>query len=303
MNYFLFITLLIMSKSSMAASCCGGGSNLPSLITGDNRAQIGLTLSNASEIGRTNSTGTPTFWNENKDKSTQVASIKGAYLFDNFLQFGVETSLLSKKYVDDKGMNESDSELGDTSLVSAYEFMPETSSSFTNPRGFSFFKLTIPTGTSNFENQNPGLTDVSGKGLWTASLGMAFTKVYRGFDYQVMAEGHHSLERTFIKSDENVSPGPGTSAILAVGYSPSRTMWRFGAALSPHYESKKTITTNSKVITTSEEYYWDSSISASYMVGDYGYTASYVDQTLIGPTKNTTLSRTISISLLRRWKL
>ncbi|MEN0057817.1 MAG: serine protease spb1, partial [Bdellovibrio sp.] len=47
MKAFLFITLSLLSPSTWAASCCGGGFSIPALILGDDKAQWTSTFSSS----------------------------------------------------------------------------------------------------------------------------------------------------------------------------------------------------------------------------------------------------------------
>jgi hypothetical protein len=48
---------------------------------------------------------------------------------------------------------------------------------------------------------------------------------------------------------------------------------------------------------------WDAGLEASYLVADdWSISASYTDQTLLGPAVNTALSRTFSLAIQHRWQ-
>jgi len=296
----LLIVLLLISAKTFAASCCGGGAGLPTLITGDFRAQVGVTLSKASIVARTYESGKPVFYSDNKEYESTTTKMAAGYQFDNFIQLGAETSFVQKSHQENT-VEENEKDIGDTSFSITYEFMPETFYSLWVPRGFVFLKQVIPTGKSNFETQTKTNSDVTGKGFYTTSLGLVFYKIINDFDVLYTVEAHKNFKEEF--SNNTVSSSYGGSTALSMGYSPKQSNFRVGFDISPKYEGKKDISLKTSTISTSSEYYWDTGISASYMLKDFSINGTYTDQTLLGPTKNTTLSRTIALTFQKRWSL
>jgi hypothetical protein len=301
MKLSLVLIILIINFNNFAASCCGGGAGLPTLITGDFRAQIGLSISSSTIIARTYDSNTPVFYNDNKEYKSKTTKLNAAYLFDNYIQIGIDSSYTEKIHKENT-LQEENKNIGDTSLAITNEFLPERFYSRWIPRGFVFFKQTFPTGHSNFETITKTNSDVTGKGVYSSSIGIAFFKIIDNFDVLIMTEAHHNFKQEF-DNNITVKDSNGLSAALSIGHSPKKSNFRYGLDIAPFYESKKEIINNTTITNTSSEYYWNTGLSLSYLISDYSLSTSYVDQTILGPTKNTTLSRTINLTIQKRWSL
>jgi len=306
---FCLITILfilIYIQQVLGAACCGGGSGLPSLITGDYRGQLTTSFSQAKIVGEKLHQEIPYFWPKDKTFYTRSLKIDATYQFDNYFQFGVSSSVLMKDYRFSNGANNQDHGISDIGLTAAYCFLPELNFSRYRPVGFSFAKLTIPTGKSIYESNDPAGADVSGKGFYIFSLGLAFVKTLGIYDWQIMGEGHSFIERTFKHNSHitKVKPGPGGSLLFSLGWSPYNSDWRLGGSISPHYEGEKVSSFNSTKSRSGYELYWDTSFSLSKLLSEeYMASFNYTDQTILGPVNNTNLSRTLTFSFQKRWAL
>ncbi len=294
------ILLFFIQASSFGAACCGGSSAIPSLITGDNEAQFSLAQSYGKVIGRTYSKNRNVFYANNKDYKTLTTSFKGAYLITPLLQIGGGLSIL-KKDNSESSIEESETLLGDSDLSIGYEFLPETFYSVWKPRGFVYFKQVFPTGKSNYETKTSLLTDVSGKGQYSSALGLVFTKIYKSVDWQIFGEYRYLYSEEI--NDTSISHSTGDALGYSVGYSPNNGAIRISHGVTRNHFSDKEIQVNNSNQNSSREEYWDFELGLGYMINDSTFSISYVDQTFLGSTENTTLSRTLSISWLERWPL
>lgn len=298
MKALLILTLI--QVNTFAASCCGGGSAIPSLITGDNEAQFSITQSYANIVGKTYSKNRNIFYSDNKSYKTLTTSIKSARLITPLLQIGLGISILHKNHREGS-KKESKTHLGDSDLSLAYEFLPDTFYSKWRPRGFLYLKHTFPTGRSSHESTYKLLTDVTGRGQHLSSFGLVFTKVFKSIDWQFSGE-YKNLHEAQINNIK-ISNSAGGSIGLNIGYSPSNGPIRMEFGVTRNHFDKKEIQINGSTQKSTREQYWDFDLNASYMINDSTFTLSYLDQTLIGSVENTTLSRKISISWLERWPL
>lgn len=296
----VILLLFFFQANAFGAACCGGSSAIPSLITGDNEAQLSLSQSYGKVIGRTYSKNTNIFYSDTKKYKTYTTSIKGAYLLSPLLQIGGGISLLHKSH-GEGSVNESDTLIGDTDISVGYEFLPEKFFSVWKPRGFVYLKHVLPTGKSNHETETSLLTDVSGKGQHISSLGLVFTKIYKSIDWQIFSEFKYLFSETINQKD--ISSSLGDSLGYNIGYSPNNGAIRLSHGVTRHHFEDKEITVNNSNQDSAREEYWDFELGLAYMINDSTFTVSYTDQTLLGDTENTTLSRTISISWLERWPL
>ncbi|WP_417336006.1 hypothetical protein [Halobacteriovorax marinus] len=283
-----------------AAACCGGSSAIPSLITGDNNSQFSLSQSMGTVVGRTYEKNRNVFYTDNKEYKTFTTSLKGAHLITPLFQVGAGVSLVSKDNRDGT-TKETKTLLGDTDLSLAYEYLPETFYSVWKPRGFVYLKHIFPTGKSNFETDTRLLTDVSGKGQHISSLGFVFTKIFRSIDWQIYNEFKYLHQESI--SNKEISHSYGDTQGLSFGYSPNNGAIRTQLGLSRHHFQEKDILINNVNQVSNREEYYDFEVGLNYMINDSTYSLTYSDQTIFGPTENTTLSRTISISWLERWPL
>ncbi|OUR98520.1 hypothetical protein A9Q84_03665 [Halobacteriovorax marinus] len=251
-------------------------------------------------IGQTYGDSEPVFFNDNKTYNTNTLSLKGAYLISSLWQFGLEASFLSK----DNTYNstaESNSSLADTSLSLTFELFPEEYFSVWKPRVFIFVRQLFPTGKSNYESDSELLSDVSGKGHYITSSGLILSKVYRSIDWQLFFE-YKYLYKTKVNQME-IAGHTGFTTGGSLGLSPAGTNFRLGVGITNFYFDSKEILIKNQKQASSEEQYWDSSFTVNYLHKDSTYSLTYTDQTLLGPSQNTTLSRTISLSWLERWPL
>jgi len=298
--YFLYFALV--NNVAHPAACCGGGSQFPALITGDFRGQLGVSQSYGKIIGDKRVSDDVYFWPKEKDYTTYTTSLNGSYLFDNFFQVGFSTGLQSNDHQDAGNIESKSTGIQDSSVNIGYEFLPEGMYSEWKPRGIVYLKETFPFGKSTYESASLLLSDVTGRGQASSSLGVLFFKQWTQWDLQLSGEFSHYYRREV----ENVSLGNFWSGQVlgSLGFSPGEGRLRFGFSLAPSYFESKKVKYFSLETRTDYELFWNAGLSASYLVGDlYSVTANYLDQTLWGPVNNTTLSRTVSLLLQRRFSL
>jgi hypothetical protein len=296
------------AATSFAASCCGGGSAAPTMITGDDLAQFSASLSQGQVIGDAPTSGLPVFRADGDTEQIQTLRLEGAYLLTDRWQTGASLALSRRSRVTSRTDSSSASGLGDITLSAAYEVLPEWEYSAWKPRGFLFAQFLIPTGGSiyeaSFSATQPWGLDSRGRGFDTGGLGALFTKSWSSWDSSILVETHRAFSRTFATAPGPLKliPGWGASASAGAGYSPSGVPVRFGLSLAPSYEggiaSEGTVTSSSD-----SQLVWNTSAQLGWMV-THGSTLSaiYTDQTLVGPASNASLSRTFALSYQKRWE-
>lgn len=278
---------------------------MPALLTGDDRAQMSLAVSQGSVIGDAPDQGAPVFRAPSDSELTQIMQLNGAYLVADRLQLGAGIPLERRSREIDSSTTSAQG-LGDIALDIAYELIPEWSYSRWRPHGFVFFQTTLPTGPSVYEASSPYLLDARGRGFLSLATGAVLTKSFGDWDFLLSAEGHRSFSRNVQTPDGSslgLSPGWGGSAVAGAGFSPSGTPFRIGVSLSPIFEQGISAAGEVNAVSDSQ-LVWNTSAQLSYAIeADWSASIVYTDQTLVGPAHNVSLSRTLSASLQKRWTL
>ncbi|MCC7441255.1 MAG: hypothetical protein IT285_06470 [Bdellovibrionales bacterium] len=291
------IALLATIGSAQAAPCCGGSSAAPALITGDERATAGFALSQSAVIGDAPSEGLAVFRAPGDDEWTRTLRVEGALLLSDRWQAGLWFPWVQRE-LRRPGAHSDASGAGDLRAHLGYEILPEWEYSAWRPRGFAFFQLTVPTGVSVYEATAPGAVDATGRGFWALSAGTLLIKKGAAWDGWALPEARVILARKF----SGASLGGGIGASLGFGAGRSFGAFRLGARVQPQWESSRAVTSSLGRSRTDRLWVWDTGLEASWMQNDaLSWTASYVDQTLLGPARNTALNRTFALSVQHRW--
>jgi hypothetical protein len=311
----LGLLALAATTRAQAAPCCGGGALLPSLITGDDRAQLTVTASQGAIIGDAPAQGVPVFRADGNAESTRALKLEGAAILAERLQAGLAVPVIARHRELGGASADGSAGLGDVTADLGYEFLPEWTYSRYRPRGFGFVSLTLPTSPSIYDAKLAGGMDARGRGFVTLGLGAVFVKTLGDWDWVAQAEAHRSLPREFDFSDEGsdaasavdpgrlrLSPGWGGSLLAGVGLSPGGGDLRLGVSVSPAYEGAIQVE-GIQSAPASSQLVWNTALQAGYAIAaDWSASAAYVDQTLLGPARNSRLSRTLAVALQKRWE-
>ena len=293
----------IQAPSASAAPCCASSAAVPALIAGDQARQLGVSVSQGAVIGDAFDVGLPEFRADDSRDFTQTATFDAATLISDRWQVGAQLNVIHRTI--DQGATRTESTgLGDVRLSTAYEAWPEFSFSKWTPRGYVFAQITAPTGRSINDSQTLSTVDARGQGFWQAGIGTLLMKRWSSWDIYVLPELHASPGRSFsgIIGQTDVSSFWGGSFALGTGYSPGAGALRFGFRLQPAFRSSRTSTSNDVISDVPNQIVWNTALEAGYLVSDdWMINAGYTDQTLLGPAYNSTLSRSISIGMQRRW--
>jgi hypothetical protein len=301
---FSLIALLLFSKNLLAASCCGGGANFPALITGDYKAQLSTSITNTSVVGHTTQDNKAIFHADDNNESSRILKIIGSYQVSDFWQVGAGLPIVSRK-INRPSRDAATHGIGDVSLHTAYEFLPEFGYSEWKPRGFLFAQILFPTAPS-IHKKDVILSPESarGQGFTTLSTGFSFFKIKGNWDFQWMGQLDTPIAREFDLANGSLKKhkGAGWSSLLAFGHSPAGGDWRLGMGLAP--KSTGALRNDNGRILADSQFVWDTSFSLSYLYSFlWSINATYTDQTIMGPSRNAPLSRTVSVLFQRRWGL
>ncbi len=291
----LFSSLFLLSTQTFAASCCGGGFAVPSIITGDDKAQVTTSL-NYSQID-TDVLPDGVWLKRNSQDTTQLYKIEFSHIFADRFQAGA--TLPVQMHTRNGASGGTSTGLADVSAQLGYEFLPDWNYNPIRPKGVGFISISLPTGKSIYESDN-GL-DSRGRGFLTVGAGAVFTKNWVAWDANSSLEVHHSFSKVVSNSQilGTIEPNNGGSFSLGAGYNIGDT--RIGTGIAWAYEDAINVSGSSPSNGSSQKYA-TGSMMVSRMFNDlWAATVSYSDQTLFGEPSNTTLSKTVSLSLQKRW--
>ena len=296
--------LFVLPSLGHAAACCGGGFSLPSLLTGDDRAQ--MTTSLASTMTAIDVQPSGKWLPRANPERAETLKLEGAALISDSWQAGASVPLTRRARVGPDGDAQA-SGLGDIALSLGVEALPEWDYSAWQPKGIAFLQLLAPTGRSRLESASDLNLDVTGRGFFSIGPGIVLLKIRPPFDVQLLLEAHRSLPRDLDSPQAggavHLEPGNGATASLAGGW--SKGDLRFGLSVLAAYEDGVSVHGTSSAA-SSEILLERSAIvstSVAYLVAaDWAAAAAYSDQALLGSPTNTTLSRSLTLSLQRRWQ-
>lgn len=280
-----------------AAACCGGGFAAPSIIAGDEKAQLTTSFS-ATEVIVDNVDDQGIWRTWDTHQQVQTFKIEGAHIFADRFQVGFSIPVIQRSR---DSFNYAG--LGDISTLLGYEYLPDWDYNPYRPKGIGFLQLTLPTGKSKADSDVGGL-DSRGNGFWAAGLGTLLTKTWTRFDSFVSLELHRSFGKKIsnLQFSGELNPGYGGNLGIGVGYNLKDL--RFGSSITWTYEDAIQATSNlGGSDTGSIERFATGVLSASYMANDHwSGTISYSDQTLFGSPVNTSLGKSIAFQVQRRWE-
>ena len=297
----VLVTVLVGVVTAHGSACCGGATSFPALMTTDSKAQFSFGMRSQWTVADVDRDGEVRSRPDTAKDSIRAYSLTGVFSINERYQASVQVPVLSREVVagTDPGWQ---TDLGDISLLGSFEFMPEKTYSPWKPRGFGYLRLTAPSGESIYDGNDPLLSSVSGQGFYGVGFGAAFVKVFGLWDVAGNVEWTHLSSRRHKIQGKSVlvMPGPKSSASIGFGYSPPDTQWRLGLSLGPMVTGRVSFSDDRPG--SEARWVWDSTLSASYMMGDEWMAAlSYRDQTLWGPARNTPLAREAGILLQRRF--
>ncbi len=287
------LTVVFISEDTLAAACCGGGFAAPSIIAGDDKAQISTSVSYTQvAIDNVDSNGIWRKWDDHQE--VQTYRIEGAHLISDRWQAGLAIPVIQRSR-----LGQTQSGLGDIATSVAYEYLPDWDYNLYRPKGIGFLQLTLPTGKSRTESDT-GL-ESRGNGFWALGAGTLLTKAIGVFDIFSSLEVHKSFAKTFSNSQTTGTLNPGWGGNFGLGGGYNFKSWRAGTSLTWTYEDPIAIS-GSSPSSGSAERYATASLSLSYLANDdWSGSLTYSDQTIIGSPVNTSLGRTVALQVQKRW--
>ncbi len=237
--------------------------------------QVSTQLSLSRVIGDTDTDGRSVFrGNKNHEGMTRFGQ-DVAYRMARF------QLMAGYGYADKQVQYQEDSQgLSDASVALAHE----TEFASLSLRLYPFYRHVFPVGKSQGmpTDLNPGRS-LDSAGVVGAWYGM-------NWDAQVTPEFHRNGEGE--NNGVTLAPSWGGSLGLGVGYLPSRSRWRYGSTLTARYEGAGRTSEGA----TARSQVWDLGLNLGRQLNaHHNVAASYLDQTLLGPARNTRLNRAVGM--------
>lgn len=294
-----FIAAFFISTRLWAAACCGGNNLFPSLISGDEKAQITATTAYSSVVGDALVSGAFVGRSSDDGESRATLRLDFAALLSDRWQMGLSVPVVRRIRTRPNAQAEAVG-LGDLGIMLAYEAFPQWSYSAWKPKGLLFLSLGLPTGRSALDSQMLFQIDAMGRGYWVPGIGALFQKAWDRWDAIFTGQVTLPLPRALSTPAGNfgLTPSLGGSASLGMGWS-----WddlRLGALLTAQYEGPVR-TTGLVEETGSSQLSFPLTLQASYLISPaWSLTALYSDSSLVN-ARNVPIARALSLMLQTRW--
>ena len=292
-SFFSFLIFSITPKL-FAAACCGGGFAAPSLIVGDEKAQLTTSYTH-SQI--TDDVGADSFWRHRDSKETSDSiKLEGAHIFQDRWQAGGSVPVIRRGRAGEQSTG-----IGDMAATLGYEYLPDWDYSPWRPKGLGFLQLTLPTGKSINEADSTYQLDSRGRGFWAIGAGTVLTKIIDRWDVFLSFDLHKSFNKKYSNSQSSGTLKPNMGGNLGLGGGYNADVFRFGASLTWTYEDPVHVegTTSS---TGTLQRYATAGLSGSYLFSEeLAATLTYANQTWFGSPVNTSLGQSLTIFLQKRW--
>jgi len=292
----LFSFSFFLSSLSYGAACCGGGFAAPSLIAGDDQAQVTSSLSVTEVV--VDNVDSEGFWRRwETHQKVQTFKLEAAHIFRDRWQAGVSLPLIQRTRE-----STTSSGWGDIAASVGYEYLPDWNYNPWRPKGTGFLQLTLPTGKSRADSEVGGL-DSRGNGFWALGAGTLLTKTWSRWDSFLSLEAHRSMGKHVSHSQFRGQLEPGSGGNIGIGLGYNLREYRLGSGITWTYEDPIKMISDEGVMTPgSVERYATAQLSVSYLASEeWSGTMSLTDQTLFGSPLNTSLGRGLALQLQRRW--
>jgi len=290
--------LLMTSLESDAASCCGDGFTIPSIITSDDKAQL-AGLYTYSKIHA--DVLTDGKWRERKeDDHTQIFKLEGAHIIEDRWQAGLSIPFQERTR---SGVESNQSRgLGDVTVQIGYEYLPDWNYNPYRPKGIGYLSLIAPTGRSINESSDGTGIDSRGRGFWGIGIGTILTKSWRSWDANSNFEVHQSFDKKVKNQRVHGTLKPGRGGSFALGSGFNWKSFRLGGLITWVYEDP--IDVDGTPASSGElQRYANGTLVLSYLMENNSTASvSYTDQTVFGSPSNTSLSKSITVFFQQRWQ-
>ncbi len=290
-NLLYIILSSVFASNLFGAACCGGGLVNTFLITGDDKAQINSSYTFNKINVDIDQNG---YWRE-REFSENIESFKleGAHIFLDRFQGGVSIPIIKRSR-----LGQSSAGIGDITATLGYEYLPDWNYNPLRPKGIGYINLIMPTGVSLGEATENFLLDARGRGFWTLGVGTFLTKTFGSFDFFSDLGIHRSFNQSYEK-EVTLIPGWGENISFGGGINFSKL--RLGASIAWVFEDPILVRgkTNSE---GSLQRYTSLDFPVTYFFSnEWLVVAKYSDKGLIGSPLNTSLDKSFTFQIQRKW--
>lgn len=297
LGYSILSTVILFSIAGTrvyAAACCVTSSSMPALITEYARAQTALSTAYSSAIGTSSSSGSSLFFGDERDENVFKTRVSQALTVSDRWQIHASFEILrrSKRL---SNQREKSWALGDTTVGASYELVPEFTYHLIRPRVFLIATAITPTGKSIADDTSLLATSASGTGSWGFSGSLHALKTWTRWDLVFTAQHTRYLSQKRTIGRREVRYRPGALTVLDIGGGAHTSLFnvptRLGLSTGPEWQA-----------TPLRRLVWNTEASLAVTpTQNWSTTLSYLDQTLLGPTYNSTLQRSIRLLLSKRF--
>lgn len=282
--YCSVVLFLVFSIDALSSSCCGGGGDLPGVITGDLKRKFNISSSFANVVAYAGEDGKYYFSDSTWEKRKQILRLTYSQYFSEKwqLSFGLP-------YVKNIFESQAKSGVGDLSLGLGYTLAYEGFRWY-KPQLIWFVSSNLPTGSSIYSSGNRDYyLDVMGNGTEVLFTGFSLTKS----SALGLWTSQFALQQKFDhkKDGDAISYQPGVQWNLSLAKNfRSFNNWGWNLSYVFSLDGKKRVGT----LEVSEVRSIGLGGGLSYQLKDgHSLGLNYSDQTLLGPAKNSNLQRSI----------
>jgi hypothetical protein len=295
----LFILLSLSGiPESQAASCCGAGFTIPSIITSDDKAQLAGIYTYSKVHADVLSDGT---WRRRtEDDHTQIFKLEGAHILADRWQAGLSIPIQERKRAG--AMANQSSGFGDITAQIGYEYLPDWNYNPYRPKGIGYLSLIAPSGRSINESKDGTGIDARGRGFWGIGLGTILTKSWRKWDANTNLEIHQSFQKKVNNERVSGTLTPGRGGSFAVGSGYNLKSIRLGGLITWVYEDPINVV-GTPASQGQLQRFANGTLVLSYLLKTNATASiSYTDQTVFGSPSNTGLSQSVTLFFQQRWQ-
>jgi hypothetical protein len=300
----LLISLLLLSSSELlAGSCCGGGGTGVDIMLGDTKSVFRTKYSDETILADTNNK----FINyrvQDEVESIRSLNLSYSYRLSELTQLGINIPVIEKtRQINNE--RKSLSGIGDPSINYAYEFLPEYTRNPYISQAFIFSQLSIPSSPSIFTTKRTDTLDTRGSGHEKYTIGTIFTKRKNWgmttFQSTISYRPGKKFDNSQL-SNQNIQTKDSLDYSLAINQSYDLSdQLAVNIGVSKSYIGNKTTSVFKGNRQSSFKTPFTTSID--YSKDDLTILLSYTDDFVIGDSTNSTLSKTVTIGLIRRVNL
>lgn len=290
--FFVLIFNLLFLNSAYSAACCSVGGTSTPIMTEQTQLEMRVGTSRSKVVAERFESDQVLFWDTERDQVTTMLNTSINYRLGEDWQIATSLDYIYRNYEFNDGKNETSGRLGDARILVAYELIYPSPAFSWRPQAFVSLEQTLFRGRGLEESQLDGLADISGSDQYSTALGLHLFK--RGYRTMWSFESRYThfhpkrFESVNLKSRAEYNLSLGLQSIGLSEYFELGTSWSVFFIDGRRRDQG--------INSPSERYYEVSLYSVLNLSPNTGLILSYADQTLLGPVKNTTLSRRLGLS-------